>query len=266
MAKTQKKEWWQHNFNQDYLETYVDIITEKTTREQLSFLSKHLPLKKRNARVLDLACGHGRITFGLEKTGLDLTGLDYSSHFIEIAKTEAKKRQSSIKFLQGDMKNLPFTEQFDAIINIYTSFGYFKTEAENIKTLTSVHNALKPKGYFLIDLNNVFKTLSHFTPLGGTDKKTGFLKATETETLSNGITVKTTYQFDPQEMRAHVFDEWKNGTKKISRTTSIRNYTLPEIQKLFAENGFVIKNIWGDFKGGTYRFDSPRIIMLAQKK
>lgn len=266
MAKKTKPQWWQHNFNEDYLETYVDIITEKNTREQLSFLAKHLPTKKKGARVLDLACGHGRITFGLEKTGLDLTGLDYSSHFIDLAKAEAKQRQSSIKFMQGDMKNLPFTSQFDAIINIYTSFGYFKTEAENIKTLASVHNALKPKGYFLMDLNNVFRTLTHFSAIGGTNKKTGFLTGTESETLSNGIKVTTTYEFDATTMRAHVLDVWKKGSKKFSRTSDIRAYTIPEITKLFAESSLVIKNIWGDFKGGQYRFDSPRVIILAQKK
>lgn len=259
------KQWWQHNFNADYLKTYVDIITPATTKKQLSFITKKVPLKK-SAKILDLACGHGRISFALDGLGYDVTGLDYSAHFIEIAKAEANKRKAETKFLRGDMRHLPFAGQFDAVINIYTSFGYFESEKENVDVLGSVNKALKPRGFLLMDLNNTLRTITNFAKKGKIDKESGLLVAKEKEKLSNGVVVKTTYKFDAKKMRSYVVDEWKENGTTHQRNTSIRGYTFPEVRGFMEENGFVIKNVWGDFSGSEYRFDSPRIIILAQKK
>ncbi len=78
-----KKQWWENVFDEKYLDTYVDIVTPEFTAQQISFLLERLRLKE-GAKILDLACGHGRHSIELARRGYKVTGLDFSKHFIEL--------------------------------------------------------------------------------------------------------------------------------------------------------------------------------------
>ena len=64
------------------------------------------------------------------------------------------------------MRDIPFEGEFDAIINIFTAFGYFDDDAEDQKVLNAVAKALKPEGQFLIDLINAVRIIRDFRPQG----------------------------------------------------------------------------------------------------
>ena len=275
MAKSSKKEWWEGVFGEEYLKTYVDSITPAKTKAQVDFIVKNLKLRK-GVSILDLACGQGRHSIELAKRGYKVTGLDFSKYLINIAKENAKKKRMAADFIQGDMRNLYFRNKFDAIINIFTSFGYFDKEEDNIKVIKKISRALKPRGKFLVDLANPINLLVQLTPDKQAERK-GLLKSVIKD-FFNGIRITTSSEFNPETMVWSMRREWKEKGKKRAYTFNMRSFTLPELKHLFKENGLVVERVWGDFQGSSsqilrgkiredkpYCFDSPRMIVLARK-
>lgn len=86
----------------------------------------------------------------MAKRGFTVVGRDYSELLIEKAKGEARKAGVSVEFARGDMRQLPFKEEFDVVLMLFTAFGYFDDET-NQKVLREINKALKPEGRFLID-------------------------------------------------------------------------------------------------------------------
>lgn len=262
--KGTKKEWWETAFDEKYLKTYVDIVTPKLTTQQILFLRKNLKLK-RGTKILDLACGYGRHSIALAKHGYHVTGIDASEYFTKRAKKEAERQGVKATFLTGDMRRLSYKNKFDAVINIFTSFGYFKKESDNNLVLKKISQALKPKGQFLIDLNNTPRVLMRMAQEGKINKKTGLFEDLRKDKLSNGIAVTTKHEFSASTMRWLMTRTWKEKGKIQSYQTNVRMYTLPEIKHLMEENGFRIKKIWGDFEESPLNSNAHRLIILAKK-
>ena len=263
MATKSKKQWWETLFDEKYLNTYVDTVTPELTKLQITFLLKRLQLKK-GAEILDLACGHGRHAIELAKRGYKVTGLDFSKHFIDIAKKEAEVKGVKVNFVRGDMRNLSFVNKFDAITNMFTSFGYFDDESDNELVLRKISRALKPKGKFLIDINNGMRTLARMSQKGKTDKA-GLLRAAHKEKLSNGLIVTTKDEFDSATMRWSMTRTWKEKGKPKSYRTNVRMFSPPELKNMMERNGLHIEKVWGDFEGAPFGFDARRLVVLARK-
>lgn len=264
MATKSKTEWWETLFDEKYLKTYVDIVTPELTKQQITFLLKRLQLKK-GAEILDLACGHGRHAIELAKRGYKVTGLDFSKHFIDIAKKDAKERGIKVNFVRGDMRDLSFVNKFDAITNMFTSFGYFDDESDNELVLQKISRALKPNGKFLIDINNGIRTLARMSQEGKTDRKTGFLTNVRKDKLSNGLIVTTRDEFDPATMRWSMTRTWEEKGKPKSYRTNVRMFSPPELNNMMKRNGLRIEKVWGDFQGSPFDFNARRLVILARK-
>src|SRR5207237_6807952 len=100
------------------------------------------------ARVLDLACGHGRHSARLARRGFDVTGLDVSASSLELA----RETEPAAEYVEGDMRELPFEDaSFDAAINLFTAFGYFDDEAADQRVLHEVARVLRSGASFLLD-------------------------------------------------------------------------------------------------------------------
>src|SRR5262249_24674423 len=111
--------------------------------------------------VLDLACGNGRIANALARGGCTVTGLDITPAFLEQAMQMAAAEDLKVTYHLGDMRALPWTTHFDAIVNWRSAYGYFGDE-ENRQVLGEAHRALKPGGMLLLDLNNRERMLKNF--------------------------------------------------------------------------------------------------------
>jgi len=109
----------------DYLYFYKDVITVERTKKEIEFLVKELELDK-PMKILDLACGHGRHANRLAELGHSVTGVDITLGFLEIAKRETKEKGVDIEYIQGDIREISFMEEFDRVLLLFTSFGYFK--------------------------------------------------------------------------------------------------------------------------------------------
>jgi SAM-dependent methyltransferase len=149
-------------FDEDYLYFYGPRL-EVVSDGDADTIWRLLELD-RGARVLDLACGHGRIANRLAARGALLTGLDATPLFLERARAGAAEAGVEVHYVEGDMRSLPWRDDtFDAVISWFTSFGYFADD-ENRRVLSEAHRVLGHGGRLLIENNNLPELLARWLP------------------------------------------------------------------------------------------------------
>src|SRR5271166_2155207 len=150
---SQGSAWYVDFFRGDYLSVYGHMFTEERAEKESAFVARALELKP-GALVLDLCCGQGRHAVQLAKRGLKVTGLDLNPEYLQLASKAAKAGKVTIETVAADMRKIPFENKFDAIVNMYSSFGYLESEAEDLKVLESAARALKANAQLLLDMLN----------------------------------------------------------------------------------------------------------------
>src|SRR5881397_2183435 len=127
-------EWWQDYFDAQYLLEYEPLFSLERDRVESARLLDVLGLPA-GSRVLDVPCGQGRHAHLLAEAGFDVDGLDYSEDLLEIARRRGTGR--SLRYTQGDMRRLParWTARFDAVLNLFTSFGFFLDPADDARVV-----------------------------------------------------------------------------------------------------------------------------------
>ncbi len=139
-------------FDDDYLHFYAQRLNEGASDVEALLISQLLGLSD-GAEVLDLACGHGRIANRLAGHGARVTGLDATPMFLEVARRDSATRGVAVDYVEGDMRSLPWTSPFDAVVSWFTAYGYFD-DSQNRDVLANVHRALRAGGRFLVELNH----------------------------------------------------------------------------------------------------------------
>lgn len=113
-------------------------------------------------RVLDLACGSGRHSIELKRRGFEVVGADISAELIEIARRDAEAEGLDIEFLESDLRDLDFGEEFDIVLNLNDgAVGYFEGDEENHRTFEVISRALRPGGKNLVQVPNVLYAREH---------------------------------------------------------------------------------------------------------
>lgn len=220
------------------------------TVQEIDFISKVLNLPPQ-AAILDLYCGYGRHAIELAKLGYQVTGIDATADFLDIASQKAMEAKVDVVFVQQDMRELNYQEKFDAVINMFAAFGYFSDE-ENAQVLQRVANSLRPGGLFLIDLlnrewmvrNNLNRYWRHPNGEYVLSYKVELQQGITTmkRQLINQVTgVKTQYEF------------------------VLRTYSLTEMKNILEHAGLKVKTTYGGFDSCPYNADAQRMIILAQK-
>lgn len=144
------KDWFTSWFDSPY---YHILYKDRGNDEAKSFmanLTSYLNIPE-DGKILDLACGKGRHAVYLNSRGYDVTGVDLSPQSIVYAKQFENK---TLHFDVHDMSK-PYSQQFDAVFNLFTSFGYFENEEDNLNTIKAIKSNLKDNGVGVIDFMNV---------------------------------------------------------------------------------------------------------------
>lgn len=150
--------WFASWFDSPY---YHLLYQHRNTSEAAFFISNLLEYLKmpKGARILDLACGKGRHSIYLNQQGYEVVGADLSPESIAAANEQAN---DTLQFVVHDMRKPIGMGDFDAVFNLFTSFGYFETEAEHLETLASAKTTIAAReGYLVIDFMNAYKTIQN---------------------------------------------------------------------------------------------------------
>lgn len=135
-------------FGEDYLHFYEAALTPDLSDRQAELIARLLDLRA-GQRVLDVPCGHGRITERLAVFGCDMVGIDANPVFLARARASAP----DLDYRAGDIRKLEFEAEFDAVVNWFTSFGYFDDDTDRA-ILRSFRRALKSGGRLLVEIQN----------------------------------------------------------------------------------------------------------------
>jgi SAM-dependent methyltransferase len=244
--------WWEDFFNDDYVRT-MEKITDAQIGREVAFIEESLGVE-RGGTVLDLGCGTGRHAVELATRGYEVVGFDLSLAMLSRAGDEAQDRGVKLNFVQGDMRDMSFEEQFDGVFCWNTTFGYFEEE-KNVQVVAKVHRALKAGGMFLLDvINRDF--LVRQSPSLAWFEGDGCVCMDDmnVDFITSRMRVKRTMMFDD------------GRTREVEY--SIRTYGLHELGKILHDGGFKVCEVSGRLAtpGVYFGNESPRTLIVAEKR
>ena len=144
-------------FDEDYLYFYEPMLGERTA-EDVDTIVGLLELEP-GAEILDCPCGHGRISNALAARGFRVTGIDASELFLERARADAEAQGVDVEYVQRrHAQSARGADRFDALVNWFTSFGYFSDE-QNKAVLREFHDALRPGRAPVLETQNITRIL-----------------------------------------------------------------------------------------------------------
>ena len=237
--------WYKDWFDSKY---YHLLYKNRDHNEAALFLDNiSNEFKKKNARILDVACGKGRHAKYLNSIGFDVTGVDLSLNSIKYAKKYENKK---LKFHQHDMRNVFEENKFDIVTNLFTSFGYFENTLDDQKAINSMSNNLKKGGLLLIDFMNVKKVIMN-------------LMANEIKIIED---VK--FKISRKIIDNHIIKKIKIEDKEniFSHQEKVHCLTLFSFTEMLEKANMKIINLFGDYDLNNFdEQKSDRLIILAKK-
>jgi len=203
------------------------------------------------ASILDLCCGPGRHSLELVRRGYGVTGVDRNSQYLDKAETDAGAEELEIEFILEDMRKFRRDQSFDAVINFFTSFGYFDNPADEKQVVDNIYASLKPGGRLLMEMvgKEVVVRIYQARDWG---EKDGMFLLDERKPLDDW-----TY------MTSHRI--LISGEKREEFHFTIRLYSAYELKTLLQSAGFGRVDIFGDIEGSPYDHTAKRLVALAYK-
>lgn len=247
MASINEQEWFRTWFDSPY---YSVLYKNRGHEEAAAFIDslvQKLDIEE-GARVLDLACGMGRHSVQLHQKGFKVVGLDLSNNSIASAKNFEKE---GLHFETGDMRNFNLDLKFNAIFNLFTSFGYFETFEDNKRVLSNVYSHLKDEGFFVLDYFNALKVQSELIPF-------------ETKNFEN-IDFEISKKIEQDQIVKNI--QFKAEGRDFDFTEKVQLIMPHLFETLLDQAGFQILHTFGNYHLEAFdALKSDRFITISKKK
>jgi SAM-dependent methyltransferase len=233
-------DWFEEYFGEEYLLLYPHRDEEDAGR-LVALLSDSVGLVP-GWTVLDVACGTGRHAAAFRSRGARVIGLDLSQHLLQRAQADAR-----IPVMRSDVRRIPVRPRaMDFTVNLFTSFGYFDSEAEHARALREMITTVRLGGWFALD----------------------FLNA---DRLPNDLVRHEDAELAGQPVQ---IDRWLDGSgehvfKSITTTDGrrfverVRLFDADHLDRLFQEAGCRVQFRFGDYDGGPLDLLAPRVILVG---
>ena len=234
--------WFSTWFDTPYYHILYKNRNDKEAQGFMDNITEYLNMPE-NGTILDLACGKGRHSIYLNKMGYQVTGVDLSENSIATANQSSN---DTLEFKTHDMRE-PMNETYDAVFNLFTSFGYFDTHEDNIKTLKAIKESINEYGFGVIDFFN-------------TDYIIENLVAEETKEI-DGITFNIKRTVENNKIIKEI--RFSDNGVTYSFTEKVDAFTLTDFEAMMEEAGIYLLEIFGDYKlRKFYKTQSERLIMI----
>lgn len=219
--------------------------TDRETRSLVGLLRL-----RPGARILDVPCGFGRHSVELARRGFRVTGVDISLELLAQGREAAAAKGVAVEFHRGDMRRLVYRQRFDAVLNLFTSFGYFG-DASDLQVLRNFRRALRPRGRLVLHLMNRDWLLRNFQPRDRA--RMGEYLVAEKRSFDFGTSVLTT--------------EWtaRRGRRLLRGASRLRLYSCHELARMLKQVRFSAVKFFGDLRGRPLSHDSRWMVLLARR-
>ena len=251
MDKTKKQSWYaQDRFWKTFspfLFNSERMLSAGQEVEQIVSLLKLEP----GVSICDLCCGPGRHSLELGRLGYCVTGVDRTGLYIDQAKKKANEQELNIRFVQDDMRSFCEPNSFDAVINVFTSFGFFEEAADDKRVLENVNESLKEGGKFVIDI--VGKEV-----LARIFQEKRWFEEDDVIVLEES---KLSEDWSSVECRWIVIRDSSRDEFRFS----LRLYSASQLSELLKSCGFGQVEIYGGLSGSPYDQMAKRLVVVAHK-
>ena len=241
-----KEDWFGDWFNSPYYHILYKNRDATEAQDFINTLVSHLHIQQED-KLLDIACGKGRHAIYLNELGFDVEGIDLSEKNIEEAKQSENER---LHFAIHDMREVYKKEHFDFAFNMFTSFGYFNEESDNLRAIQAIGDNIKAEGVFVMDFLNPYKVINHLVEEE--------IKEVE------GIEFHINRSFDGEHIIKDIqFDDEGKHYQFQEKVKAIRRI---EFLDYFRQSNLLIQNIFGDYNLKEYQAESSdRMIFICKK-
>ena len=203
------------------------------------------------AAILDLCCGPGRHALELARRGFRVTGVDRTATYLERARERAQEEGLDVEFVLEDMRQFCRPDAFDAVLSMFTSFGYFEDPAQNRQVLSNVYRSLRDGGVLLLEL--VGKEILARIFQERSWEEHGDILMLEERSIHQDWT--------------WVEKRWivQQGEERHEFVVSHWLYSAAELSAMLKTCGFDTVMAYGDLEGAPYDHAARRLVVVARK-
>jgi SAM-dependent methyltransferase len=243
--------WFEEWFDSPLYDLLYSNRNEEEAAQLATLIERIIPVSE-YPNILDLGCGRGRHSLTLAERGYEVTGIDLSEEAIRVASEKADQKDlKNVRFILRDMRN-PLPEQFDSVVNLFTSFGYFRSDDENIRVLESVYQMTRRGGIFFIDYMNADWVRENYKPEGEGEFRDIHYKIRRY--IESDVIYKEIH------FEGAALDEPKTYIEQV------KLYDLEWFLETFHEIGFDVGKVFGNYEGMTYNPEHcSRLVMVVKK-
>ena len=243
--------WWQDFFDQRCSLDLSRFPDADETQREVAGLIRILKLAAQQ-RIADVCCGYGRHVLPLAQRGNTVFGIDIAPMMLAKAHHWLEKVGVKAVILRADARQLPFADDsLDVVLNLFNSFGYCQSEAQNQRILTESARVLRPGGKFLLETRNrphQIMFAPHYQPMETTDGQRFILRC----------------RYDRVGHR--LISEWRQTEDgPVVHRASIRLYGIGELDEMMAEAGLRKVTIYGDYQATPFAGYQRQVLYLAEK-
>lgn len=204
------------------------------------------------ARVLDCPCGQGRHAHLLAEAGFNVDGLDYSADLLGVATKRGTGR--TLRYVQGDMRALPqkWNGRFDAVLNLFTSFGFFDDPKDDLRVLAGFARVLRPGGLLVWQGASRDGVMARFL-------------ARDWWSAADGTMFGQERRFDPLSGFLEITSTWRGPSGEGERSHRIRLYTASELAARMQEVGLIVEQGFAGWRDRPLTRRSSEMVLVARK-
>lgn len=251
MQKVQTKTWYE---DESFWKTFAPIMFHQErlgeTAEEIDQIIELADLEK-NAKILDLCCGIGRHSLELARRGYKVVGVDLTHEYLEKARKQAENEDLNVEFVRNDMRRFCHIEGFDVVINLFTAFGYFESQAENKRVLTNIYCSLREGGTLIMDMAGK-EVIARIWQERDWHERDGRIFLRESKISQNWSWCENKWMM------------LENG-KLAKFEFAHRIYSAVELAGLLKDCGFSSVTIYGDLTAADYDHNAKRLVAVAKK-
>ena len=231
-----------------------------TSLSDLKFYKRWLPQNK-DAKILELCCGTGRLTIPITKDGYNISGVDYTASMLERAKEKASQAGLKINFIEADIRTLNLQEKFDLIFLPFNSIHHLYKNEDLFEVLKVVRNHLKEKGLFLLDCFN-----PNIRYIVEKEKEQQVIAEYTTNDRRKVLIEQSMHYENATQINRIKWHYFIDNEFHSIQNMDMRLFFPQELDSYFNQTGFNIIHKFGDFTGEVFNNDSEKQIYILALK
>lgn len=242
--------WWEHYFDEAFIRLYEPLLPDEQTEREIAGIEQILGLPK-GARVLDLGCGWGRHSIPLGLAGYRVTGVDLSEPLLDKARQDAARAGADVEWVRADVRQLRWTERFDAVISMFSSLGYWGSDTDDLHALQAAHAALRPGGLFLLETMHRDHVVAHYVERDWWDAE-------------DGTRVWVDREWDPVRAISRERLSWMRDGGSGTKRHQIRVRSATEWRRILRRAQLHPLAWYGDWEGEGFDSSAEVLIVLCR--